>query len=118
MIKLKQVIHYQNTNSLEATWVDENDEIIRCHSYADIQMQMFRNDVAELGGNILEYESMIAEVELNIQPIVPQTQSIEDQIQNLKPTDTCIMAAICGDELAKSQIQSAYQQIEMLKAQL
>lgn len=44
--------------------------------------------------------------------------TIQDQIQALKPTDTCIMAAICGDETAKASVQSAYQQIELLKAQL
>lgn len=69
---LKQVIHYTDTNSVEATWVDENDVVIKCHSYADVQMQMFRDDVAELGGNISEYEELIALVESNIKPVEPE----------------------------------------------
>ena len=69
MNTLKQVIHYPDTNSVEATWVDENDAVIKCHSYADVQMQMFRDDVAELGGNIAEYEELITLVESNIDPV-------------------------------------------------
>ena len=50
MNTLKQVIHYQDTNSVEATWVDENNVVVKCHSYADVQMQMFMDDVAGFGG--------------------------------------------------------------------
>ena len=91
MHTLKQVIHYPDTNSVEATWVERltekeyytgedgegcvlevGDEIVvKCHSYADVQMQMFRDDVAELGGDIAEYEEMIALVESNIKPAEP-----------------------------------------------
>ena len=72
MNTLKQVIHYPDTNSVEATWVDENDVVIKCHSYADVQMQMFRDDVAELGVDIAEYEELIALVESNIKPVEPE----------------------------------------------
>lgn len=72
MNTLKQVIHYTDTNSVEATWVDENDVVVKCHSYADCQMQMFRDDVAELGGDITEYEELIALVESNIKPVEPE----------------------------------------------
>jgi hypothetical protein len=68
---LKQVIHYPKTNSIEATWVEvsgETETVIRCHSYADVQMDMFRDDIATYGGNVSEYESLIATVESNIQP--------------------------------------------------
>lgn len=108
---LKQVIHYPDTNSVEATWVDRiqlpdvevpaaeavldeegnviapateahtvpgeiKETVIRCHSYADVQMQMFRADVAEFGGDIAEYETLIAEVEANIKPAPPTQQPI------------------------------------------
>ena len=69
---LKQVIHYTDTNSVEATWVNDKDEVIKCHSYADVQMQMFRDDVAEFGGDIAEYEKLIALVESNIKPVEPE----------------------------------------------
>lgn len=72
MNTLKQVIHYPDTNSVEATWVNDKDEVIKCHSYADVQMQMFSDDVAELGGNIAEYKDLIALVESNIKPVEPE----------------------------------------------
>ena len=72
MNTLKQVIHYPDTNSVEATWVDENGVVIKCHSYADVQMQMFRDDVAEFGGDIAEYEELITLVESNIKPVEPE----------------------------------------------
>ena len=72
MNTLKQVIHYPDTNSVEATWVDENDVVIKCHSYADVQMQMFRDDVFEFGGDVAEYEELIALVESNIKPATPE----------------------------------------------
>ena len=72
MNTLKQVIHYPDTNSVEATWVDSEGVVIKCHSYADVQMQMFRDDVAGFGGDIAEYEEMIAKVESNIKPVEPE----------------------------------------------
>ena len=111
MIVLKQVIHYPDTNSVEATWVNRiqhpdvevpvteavldeegnvvtpaveartvpgeiKETMIRCHSYADVQMDMFRADVAEFGGDITEYEELIALVEANIKPIPHTPQPI------------------------------------------
>lgn len=67
MSTLKQVIKYDNANAIEATWIDEDGSPIRCHAYADVQMQMFRDDVATYGGDISQYEALIAEVEAGIQ---------------------------------------------------
>ena len=72
MNTLKQVIHYLDTNSVEATWVDSEGVVIKCHSYADVQMQMFRDDVFEFGGDVAEYEELIALVESNIKPATPE----------------------------------------------
>ena len=80
MNTIKQVIHYPDTNSVEATWVDENDVVIKCHSYADVQMQMFRDDVAELSGNIADYEDLIALVESNIKPVEPEPIPVPQEI--------------------------------------
>jgi len=71
MNTLKQVIHYQDTNSVEATWVDSDGAVIKCHSFADVQMDMFREYVATLGGDITEHEELIALVESNIKPVEP-----------------------------------------------
>lgn len=81
MIKLKQVIRDTKTNSVEAAWVDADGVPVKCHSYANVQMGMFRADVAAWGGNIAEHEAMIAAVEAGIVPYVPtvaELQKIED----------------------------------------
>ena len=80
MNTLKQVIHYPDTNSVEATWVDGHDVVIKCHSYADVQMQMFRDDVVEFGGDIAEYEDLIAQVESNIKPVEPEPIPVPQEI--------------------------------------
>lgn len=75
---LKSVIHDTKTNSVETTWVDADGKQIKCHSYADVQMSMFRADVLALGGNIAEHETMIAAVEAAIVPVVrllPEVQA-------------------------------------------
>ena len=82
MTTLKQVIHYQDTNSVEATWADSEGVVIKCHSYADVQMQMFRDDVAEFGGDITEHEELIALVESNIKPVEPVIIEIPQIITN------------------------------------
>lgn len=58
---LKQVIRYTNADTLEATWVDENDVVIKCHAYSNHpeHMAMLR---ADLGADAAQYESLIAEV--------------------------------------------------------
>lgn len=70
MIKLT-IIKYTNANALEATWADEDDKRVHCQAYADVQMDMLRSDVARLGGDLTEYEPLLAEVEANIQPADP-----------------------------------------------
>ena len=72
MKTLKQVIHYPDTNSVEATWVDSEGAVIKCHSYADVQMDMFRDDITEFGGDIAKYEELISLVESNTKPVEPQ----------------------------------------------
>lgn len=64
---LKQVIHYPETNSVEATWTD-GGIVVRCHSYADVQMDMLRDD---LGADALKYAGMTALVESRIVPAAP-----------------------------------------------
>jgi hypothetical protein len=68
---LKSVIHYPDTNSVEVTWVNEEDIQVKCHSYADVQMDMFRADAAAMGTILAAYETLIAQVEAAIVPYVP-----------------------------------------------
>ena len=72
---LKQLIRYTNADAIEATWVDENDVVIKCHAYSNGQMAMLR---ADLGADAAQYEEMIAEVEATYAPTAPP--SIEEQI--------------------------------------
>lgn len=67
---LKQVIHFPDTNSVEVTWVDNNGNQVRCHSYADVQMNDLR---ADLGDDAINYVDMITVVEANIKPPTPLT---------------------------------------------
>ena len=74
---LKQVIRYTNALALEATWVDENDVVIKCQAYSNHpeQMAMLR---ADLGADAAQYEDLIAEVEATYVP--PEPPSLEEQI--------------------------------------
>ena len=74
---LKQVIRYTNAAAIEATWVDENDVVIKCQAYSHHpeQMAMLR---ADLGAEAAPYEDLIAEVEATYVP--PEPHSIEERI--------------------------------------
>ena len=69
---LKQLIRYTNADAIEATWVDENDVVIKCQAYSHHpeQMAMLRSD---LGADAAQYESLIAEVEATYVPPEPPT---------------------------------------------
>ena len=75
---LKQLIKYDNAPALEATWVDDNDVVIKCHAYSNHpdQVAMLRTD---LGGDAAAYETLISEVESTYtppplpEPVVPTT---------------------------------------------
>lgn len=68
---LKQVIKYTNACAIEATWVDEEETVIKSTAYSGDQMQLFRDDVTTYGGDITEYEALIAEVEAAYVPPPP-----------------------------------------------
>ena len=74
---LKQVIRYTNTDAIEATWVDENDVVIKCQAYSNDpeQMAMLR---ADLGADAAQYEPLIAEVEATYVP--PEPPPLDEQI--------------------------------------
>ena len=69
---LKQVIRYENAQALEATWVDENDVVIKCQAYSNhpSQMAMLR---ADLGTDLPNYEELINEVVSTYAPPPPPT---------------------------------------------
>jgi hypothetical protein len=73
-MNLKSIIHYPDTNSVEATWVDADGMQVRCQSYADVQMDML---TADLGADSSQHADLIATVRANIKPVVPPT--VEEQ---------------------------------------
>ena len=81
MTHLTSVIHDAKTNSVEATWEDAEGVQIKCHSYADVQMGMFRADVLALGGNIAEHEAMIATVEAAIVPVIRLLSEVQAELK-------------------------------------
>ena len=66
---LSQLIHYTDTNSVEATWVDDAGVPVRCQSYADVQMDDL---VADLGADAAEHAGLIAQVRAAIVPVPPR----------------------------------------------
>ena len=85
---LKQIIRYENAPAIEATWVDANDVVIKCHAYSNHpeQMAMLR---ADLGADAAQHEALIAEVEATYVPPEPPTdeehnESIYFQIDQLE----------------------------------
>lgn len=90
---LKQVIKYPNANALEATWVDIDGNVVKCHSYSDAQMAELR---ADLGADASYYEVMIAEVEANIAPITPKTQAQLDAEASQARDDAMLQGFIYG----------------------
>ena len=95
---LKQVIRYTNTPALEATWVDENDVVIKCQSYSNHpeQMAMLR---ADLGADAAQYEEMIAEVEATYVPPEPQPIPVPQQITRAQGKAALIIQGLWGAAL-------------------
>lgn len=67
-MKIKQLVRYDNVPALEATWVDVNDVVIKCHAYANSQMNELR---ADLGADAAAHEALIAEIEATYVPPEP-----------------------------------------------
>ncbi|MCX7505879.1 hypothetical protein [Delftia tsuruhatensis] len=71
---LHSVIRYENAPAIEATWVDDAAEVVKCRAYGNTQMAELRED---LGAEAAQYETMIAEVEATMGPdplpAIPET---------------------------------------------
>ena len=92
---IKQVIRYENAPALEATWVDENDVVIKCQAYSSHpeQMAMLR---ADLGADAAQYASLIAEVEATYVPPEPQPIPVPQQITRAQGKAALIMQGSWG----------------------
>lgn len=74
---LKQLIKYENAPALEATWVDKDDVVIKCHAYSNAQMDMLR---ADLGDDAAAHEALIAEVEATYEPPEPAPPQVPQSV--------------------------------------
>lgn len=92
MTLLTSVIHDKKTKSVEATWVDADGVQVKCHSYADVQMQMLRDDAQELGTSLDEHEELIALVESGIVPYVPPPPMIP-QVVTMRQARLALLGA-------------------------
>ena len=92
---LKQVIRYTNADALEATWVDENNVVIKCQAYSNHpeQMAMLR---ADLGSDSAQYEALIAEVEATYVSPKPPPVYVPQQITRAQGKAAFIMQGLWG----------------------
>lgn len=106
-----KLIKYDNANALEATWLreltpeittpevlDEDGNVtepskvtpatyeqIASIAYHETQIDLLRADVAKYGGDLTEYESLIAEVEANIRA--------PESLREIPPTSVTMVQA-------------------------
>lgn len=87
---VKQLIRYTNAPAIEATWVDENDVVVKCQAYSHHpeQMAMLR---ADLGADAAQYEDLIAEVEATYVPPEPDPVKVPQQITRAQGKAALIM---------------------------
>lgn len=68
---LKQVIRYDNAPALEATWVDKNDVVVKCHAYGVAEFDQLRE---ELGDDAPTYQALMDEVAATYTPPPPPSR--------------------------------------------
>ena len=87
MIKIKSFI-LDETNWLEATWVNENDEQIHCESYSGHpeHITMLRARAVEFGTPLDEFEGLITQAE---QAYTPPTQEELDKALVIQKVQEC-----------------------------
>ena len=93
---LKQVIRYTNAPAIEATWVDEDDVVIKCQAYSHHpeQLAMLR---ADLDADAAQYESLIAEVEATYSPSPPQPIPVPQQVTMRQARLALLSAGLLDD---------------------
>jgi len=83
---------------------------VKCHSYADVQMDMFRADAAAFGTPLDDYEDMIADIESKIVPYVPPPPQVPQVISMRQARLALLGAGLLDDvEAAVAQAPRAVQ---------
>lgn len=97
-----ELVKYDNANCLEATFINE-DIIIHCQAYADIQIDLLKEDCLKFGVKLnKEQLALIKEVENNI--VLPTQEEIEEK------------EAEIAAQLENERKQNIYSQIVALEA--
>lgn len=68
---LKQLILYDNAPAVEATWVDENNNVVKCQAYSNAQMDLL---AADLGDDAPEYQALMDEIAATYVPSPPPSR--------------------------------------------
>lgn len=88
---LKQVIKYDNAPALEATWCDENENIIKCQAYSADQMDML---AADLGDDAPAYQSLMDEIAAQYIPPAPQPIVVPQVISRRQAKQALLQAGL------------------------
>ena len=78
---------------------------VKCHSYADTQMDMFRADAAAFGTPLDDYEDMIADIESKIVPYVPPPPVVP-QVISMRQARLALYGAGLLDDVEAAVAQS------------
>ena len=73
---IKSFMYFEDTNSVEITWVDSEGVPVRCHSYSDAQIGDILTDLAEYGGNVSDYTAELDALRAAMKPPVPYVKPI------------------------------------------
>lgn len=74
---LQQLIRYTNADALEATWVDEAGQVVKCQAYANSQMDML---AADLGDDAPGHQALMDEVAATYTPPPPPPPPTQEEI--------------------------------------
>ena len=112
---------YTNTpGTFEAEWLDD-DKTVRVIAYSGDQIDLFRADVAQYGGDISLYEDLIAQIEADFVPEPPQPAPIPNIVtmrqarlallqSNLLSSVDAAIASLPSPQKEAAQIEWEYSQ--------
>lgn len=112
MIVLKPIVFYPDHAGCEATWVDENEVQIKCHSYHPTQVDMLMADAVALGTPLDDYQDQIAEMEAGYVPPAPPPVQVPQVITSRQAKLVLLAAGLLDDVDAAVAAADRVTQIE------
>ena len=88
---LKQLILYTNADALEATWVDEAGQVVKCQAYANSQMDML---AADLGADAPAYQALMDEVAATYVPPPPAPPYVPQSVTRRQAKQALLLAGL------------------------